>query len=95
MKKVLLTNQSKQVSISLELGQYKNVLVSVKIMFVLNLPPFFPHLHGKGKRAAILKLACVSQKRNRSYIVLALVPHNYLAIVCNIFYEHLHRQCII
>ena len=42
-------------------------------MFVLKLPPFFPHLHGKGKRAAISKLACVAQKRIRSYIVLALV----------------------
>ena len=32
----------------------------------------FPHLYGKGKRAAISKLACVSQKRIRSDIVLAL-----------------------
>ena len=50
-----------------ELRQYKNGLVSVKIMFVFNLLPFFPQLHGKGKRAAISKLACVSQKRIRSY----------------------------
>ena len=57
----------------LELRQYKNGLVSVKYMFVLKLPPFFPHLHGKGKRAAISRQTCVSQKRIRSYIVLALV----------------------
>ena len=42
-------------------------------MFVLKLPPFFPQLHSKGKRAAIAKQTCVSQKRVRSYIVLALV----------------------
>ena len=36
------------------------------------LPPFIPHLYGKGKRAAISKLACISQKRIRFYIVLAL-----------------------
>ena len=57
----------------LELRQYKNGLVSVKIMLVLKLPPFFPHLHGKGKRAANSKLACVSQKLIRSHIVLALI----------------------
>ena len=34
-------------------------------MFILKLSPFFPHLHGKGKRAANLK-------KIRSYIVLAL-----------------------
>ena len=45
-------------------------------MFVLKLPPFSPHLHGKGKRAAISKVACVSQKRIRSCIFLALV-RNY------------------
>ena len=45
-------------------------------MVVLKFPPFFPHLHGKGKRAAISKLACVSQKRIRSYIVLALALSN-------------------
>ena len=50
----------------------RNGLVSVKIMFVLKLPPFFPHQHSKGKRAAISKLACVPQKRIRSYNVLAL-----------------------
>ena len=55
-----------------ELRQYKNGLVSVKNMFVLKLPPFSPQLHGKEKRAAILKLVCFSQKRIRSYIVLAL-----------------------
>ena len=33
----------------LELRQYKNGLVSVKRMFVLKFPPFFSHLHGKGK----------------------------------------------
>ena len=41
---------------TLELRQYKNGLASVKKMFVLKLPLFFPHLHGKGKRAAISKL---------------------------------------
>ena len=51
----------------LELRQYKNGVASVKNMFVLKLP----HLHGKGKRAATSRLACVSQKRIRS-IVLAL-----------------------
>ena len=56
----------------LELRQYKNGLASVKNMFVLKLPPFFPHLRGKGKRAAISKLPYVSQKGIRSYIVLAL-----------------------
>ena len=56
----------------LDLRQYKNGLFSVKIMLVLKLPHFFPPLHGKGKRAAISKLACVLQKRIRSYIVLAL-----------------------
>ena len=63
---------SKIISIRLGLRQYKNGLVSVKNMFILKLPPFFPRLHGKGKRAAISKLACVSQKRIRSCIVLAL-----------------------
>ena len=43
----------------LELRKYKNGLVSVKHMFILILPPFFPHLHGKGKRAAISKQTCV------------------------------------
>ena len=47
----------------LELRKYKNGLVSVKHMFVLKLPPFPPHLHGKGKRAANSKQTCVSQKR--------------------------------
>ena len=54
------------------LSQYKNGLASVKNMLVLKLPPFSPYLHGKGKRAAISKLACVLQKRICSYIVLAL-----------------------
>ena len=58
--------------LSLELRQYKNGLVSVKIMFVLKWPPFFPHAHGKGKRAASSKLTFFSQKRIRSYIFLAL-----------------------
>ena len=56
----------------LEQRQYKNGLASVENMFVLKLPPIFTHQDGKGKRAAISKLACVSQKRIRSYIVLAL-----------------------
>ena len=60
----------------LELRQCKNEYASVKNMFVLKLPPFFPHLHGKGKRAAISNLAWVSQKRIRSYIVLALNSYN-------------------
>ena len=61
----------------LELRQFKNEFVSsVKRMLVLKLPPFFPHLHGKGESAAISKLACVSQKRIRSYIVLALERKN-------------------
>ena len=55
-----------------ELRQYMNGLVSVKHMFVFNLPHFFPHLHGKEKRAAISKQTCVSQKQIRSYIVLVL-----------------------
>ena len=41
-------------------------------MLVLKLPPFFPHLDGKGKRAAISKLAYFSQKRIRSFIILGL-----------------------
>ena len=32
----------------LELRQYKNGLASGKNMFILKLPPFSPHLHGKG-----------------------------------------------
>ena len=39
----------------LELGQYKNGLPSVKNKFVLKLPPFSPHLHGKGKKGANFK----------------------------------------
>ena len=42
-------------------------------MLVLKLPPLFPHLHRKGKRTVISNLACFSQKRVRSYILLALV----------------------
>ena len=57
----------------LELKQYNNELASVKTILVLKLPPFFPHLLGKRKRAAISKLACVSQKQIRSYNVFALV----------------------
>ena len=41
-------------------------------MFVLKLPPFFPCRVGEGKRAAISKQTCFSQKRVRSYTVLAL-----------------------
>ena len=66
--------------VKLELRQYKNGLASVKSMFVLKLPPFFPHLHDKGKGAAISKLACVSQKRTSSYIVLALGQHKALRV---------------
>ena len=50
----------------LELRQFKNGFVSVKHMLVLKLPPFFPCRVGKRKRAAISKLACVSQKQIRS-----------------------------
>ena len=57
----------------LELRQYKKGLASLKNMFVLKLMPFFSHLHDKGKRAAISKLACVSQNGICSYIVLAIV----------------------
>ena len=39
----------------LELRQYKKGLVSVKSMFVLKLPPFLPHLHGKGKKGGHFK----------------------------------------
>ena len=56
----------------LELRQYKNRLVSVKRMLVLNLPPFFPCRVGERKRAVISKQTCFSQKRVRSYNVLAL-----------------------
>ena len=57
----------------LELRQYKNGFVSGKRMSVLKLPPFFPCRVSEGKSAAISKQTCVSQKRARSYIVLALV----------------------
>ena len=56
----------------LELRQYKNGFASVKSMFVLKLPPIFPCRVGEGKSAAISKQTCFSQKRVRSYIVLAL-----------------------
>ena len=56
----------------LELRHYKNGFVSVKRMLVLKLPPFFPCRVGEGKGAAISKQTCFSQKRVRSYIVLAL-----------------------
>ena len=57
----------------LELRQYKNGFFSVKSMLVLKLARFFPCRVGEGKRAAISKPTCFSQKRVRSYIVLALV----------------------
>ena len=41
-------------------------------MLVLKLPPVFPCRVGEGKRAAISKQTCFSQKRVHSYIVLAL-----------------------
>ena len=41
-------------------------------MLVLKLPPFFPCRVSEGKRAAISSQTCFSQKRVRSYIVLAL-----------------------
>ena len=56
----------------LELRQYKNGFVSVKRMFVLKLPPFFPCRVGERKRAAISKQIFVPKKRVRSYNVLAL-----------------------
>ena len=42
-------------------------------MFVLKLPPFSPCRVAEGKRAAISNQTCISQKRGRSYIVLAIV----------------------
>ena len=56
----------------LELRQYKNGLASVKKHVCFEIAAFFPHQNGKEKRAAISKLACVSQKRIRSYNVFAL-----------------------
>ena len=50
----------------LELRQFKNGLASVKSMLVLKLPHFFPCREGEGKRAAISKQTCFSQKRVRS-----------------------------
>ena len=41
-------------------------------MLVLKLPPYLPCRVGEGKRAVISKQTCSSQKRIRSYIVLAL-----------------------
>ena len=60
----------KNYCVLLELRQYKNNFVSVKRMLDLKLSPFFPcHGHvGEGKRAAISKQTCFSQKRVRSYI---------------------------
>ena len=52
----------------------------MKIMFVLKLPPISSTYTARGKRAAISKLACVSQKRIRSYIVLAIVYFANLVI---------------
>ena len=46
----------------------------MKSMPVLKLPPFIPCRVGEGKRAAISKETCFSQKRDRSYFVLALIP---------------------
>ena len=64
---------SKNYELLLELRQYKNGFVSVKCMLVLKLPPFFPCRVDEGKRAAISKQTWFSQKRVRSYIVLALM----------------------
>ena len=36
----------------------KNELTSLKNRSILKLPRFSPYLHGKGKSAAVLKLAC-------------------------------------
>ena len=66
----------------LELRQFKNGFVSVKCMLVLKLTPFFPCRVGEGKRAAISKLACVSQKRILSCIVLALVRYSMKIVIC-------------
>ena len=55
-----------------ELRQYKNGFVSKTSMLVLKLPLFSPCRVGEGKRAAIWKQTRSSQKRVRSYIVLAL-----------------------
>ena len=61
----------------LELRQYKNGFFSVKRMLGLKLPPFFPCRVGEGKRTPITKQTCFSQKRVRSYIVLALMHLQY------------------
>ena len=60
----------------LKLRQYKNGFVSVKGMLVFKLARYFPCRVGEGKRAANSKQTCFSQKRVRSYIVLALVVMN-------------------
>ena len=44
----------------------------MKRMLVLKLPTFFPCRVGEGEKAAISKQTSFSQKRVRSYIVLAL-----------------------
>ena len=41
-------------------------------MLVLKLPPFFPHLHGKGESAAISKLADFLVTLSRSYIAIVI-----------------------
>ena len=46
---------------TLELKEFKNKLAYMKDMFVLKLPHFFPHLHGKVKSAAISKKACFNR----------------------------------
>ena len=69
---ISLSSNERKIFRSLELRQYKNGFVSVKRMIVLKLPPFFPCRVGEEKRAAISKQTCFSQKRVRSYIVLAL-----------------------
>ena len=71
--KLIIINVEKFSAVTiLELRQFKNGLASAKCMLVLNLPRFFPYHVGGGKRAAISKQTCFSQKRVRSYIVLAL-----------------------
>ena len=62
----------------LELRQHKNGFVSVNRMLVLKLPPFFHCRADEGKRAANSKQIFFSQKRVRSYIVLALVLYHFI-----------------
>ena len=61
----------------LELRQNKNGLASMKNVLVLKWPHFFAQLNDKEKSAAVSKLPYISQKRVRSYIILALIVRKY------------------